>query len=101
MMERKKMAHVMKQKKALEKKLVKVGGKKLLHKAESKAIAHIAAMEKKKPGHHVKTVDGIPMGHRKCYERACLRHLANGTCAAVVVTCGGSNGKKPAKASRT
>merc|ERR1711907_823542 len=100
MMERKNLAKIMKNKKALEKKLLKVGGKKLLHKAESKALAHILGKAKQQPHAAAKTVDGIPVGHRKCYERACLRHFPNGTCAAVVVTCGNANGKKPAKASR-
>jgi len=95
MAERKTLGKMMTKKKSLEKKLLKAGGKKLLRKAQAKALAHLTGQ--KKPSHQ-KEINGIPVGHRKCFERACLRHLPNGKCAAEVITCG-HGGKKPAHTS--
>lgn len=47
-----------------------------------------------------KTIDGIPVGHRKCFERACISRDADGNCAAAVISCGDANGNKPKKMGR-
>lgn len=42
-----------------------------------------------------KTVHGLPMGHRQCYERACMTRAKDGSCAAMVIACGDQNGNAP------
>jgi len=44
---------------------------------------------------HTDTINGIPVGHQKCFERACISRDTQGHCAAAVISCG-VNGKKPA-----
>jgi len=46
------------------------------------------------------TIDGIPVGHRKCFERACVSKLPDGSCGAAVITCGAQNGKAPKDTSK-
>merc|ERR1712216_762275 len=41
-----------------------------------------------------KTIDGIPVGHRQCFERACISRTPDGECGAAVISCG-TDGKKP------
>merc|ERR1712100_473908 len=36
---------------------------------------------------NTETIDGIPVGHKKCYMRACLHKEGDGQCGAAVVTC--------------
>jgi len=97
MAERKKLKSIMKQKKALEKKLVKAGGHAALRKAQRGALKKMGVHVPQKA--HGKEINGIPVGHRKCFERACLRKSANGSCAAVVITCG-HGGKAPTHTSK-
>merc|ERR1711939_42828 len=85
----------MKQKASLEKKLLKAGGKKVLRKAQRAALKKMGVSV---PA-HTKKINGIPVGHRKCFERACLKKMADGSCAAVVITCG-HGGKAPTHTSK-
>merc|ERR1711939_392456 len=84
-------------KKALEKKLVKAGGHAALRKAQRGALKKMGVHVPQKA--HGKEINGIPVSHRKCFERACLRKSANGSCAAVVITCG-HGGKAPTHTSK-
>jgi len=98
MQERAQLSKVLKQKQALKKKLKSAAGKALLRKAKRQALkklGHEAAPE----AHHVKTLNGIPVSNRKCYERACIKKMANGSCGAVVITCGTAT-QKPAHTSK-
>merc|ERR1711871_1108659 len=40
------------------------------------------------------TINGIPVSHDKCYERACIKRSPDGSCAVAAISCG-QNGKKP------
>merc|ERR1712093_730058 len=88
----------MKKKKTLEKKLLKAGGKKALRTAQKAALKKMG-VHLPSPMAHTKKINGIPVGHRKCFERACLRKTADGSCAAVVITCG-HGGKAPTHTSK-
>jgi len=71
------------------------------HLAEEMAPKFVKAMMDKvmpKPGSGNKpedTIDGIPVGHRKCFQRACIKKDADGNCAAAVISCGDAAGHAP------
>merc|ERR1711988_476530 len=57
----------------------------------AKQLAAKETTEHKKMG---ETINGIPVSHDKCYERACIRRSPDGSCAVAAISCG-RNGKKP------
>jgi hypothetical protein len=41
-----------------------------------------------------KTMDGLPVSNRKCFQRGCINKMPNGDCAIAVISCG-HDGKAP------
>merc|ERR1711865_1127315 len=66
---------------------------KVLNKMEAGAAA--------KPEGQEKTINGLPVSHRKCMMRACIKKEADGTCGAAVISCGSENGDQPEAADQT
>merc|ERR1712072_802242 len=95
-------------KKKIEKKILAIGGKALLRKVQKAAAKRLKAL---KPSLHLKHgwvkhvskkteyIHGIPVGHQNCFERACVTKEKDGTCGAMVISCG-INGKPPPAAHR-
>jgi len=46
------------------------------------------------------TYHGLPVGHRKCFERACISKLPDGSCGAAVISCGAEGGAAPKDTSK-
>jgi len=93
---------VVQKKKMLEKKIRAMGGKALLRKVQRAAFKkifpnlkipkHAKAQDSK---HKPDMIDGIPVSHKKCFERACVHREKNGVCGAMVISCGRGNKKPP------
>jgi len=45
-----------------------------------------AASKSSKPGDH-DSIDGVPVGHNHCFERACVTKDKDGSCGVAVITC--------------
>jgi hypothetical protein len=104
-----KVAKALSLKKKIEAKILAIGGKALLRKVQKAAAKRLKVLKPKMHLNHgwVKPVSkkteyihGIPVGHQKCFERACVKKEANGTCGAMVISCG-VHGKPPRKSQRT
>jgi len=71
--------------------------KKVMNKMEAGAPLESEAQ----PEAQEKTVDGLPVSHRKCMMRACIKKQPDGTCGAAVISCGSERGDKVPAAERT
>jgi hypothetical protein len=75
-------------KQAVKKVTKKKGAKQLAQKVKSVKAAFKKAEQVKKatPADHG-TIDGVPVGHNHCFERACITKDKDGSCGVAVITC--------------
>jgi len=74
---------------AASKKVSKATVKKLLNSIIGQSASAAAAAPEPK------TINGLPVSKRHCFEQACISKLPNGECVYAVIKCGGADGKEP------